>query len=220
MARRGETSKRLGRPRDGDSTETRERLLAVARVLFAQKGFDATTNRDIADGAAITTGAIYHYFSSKAELYLAACEEVFALVYTAFEKSVAGQDTLLNQFSAILDATVALNRDDPSVTGFVVSVATETESHPELAHLYEPLRGTNSRFLARLVTDAAERGELAPDVKPKAIEDLMNAMLIGLARFSHQVNDAQRHADAVDVMKRFLSGTLVRPPQHRPRARR
>lgn len=218
MVKRAEAPKRLGRPRAGDSNETRERLLNVARELFAQKGFDATTNRDIADGAAITTGAIYHYYSSKAELYLAACEQVVTLVSDAFEEAAAGEDTLLAQFSAILDATVALNRDDPSVTGFVVSVSSETETHPELAHLYEPLRGTNSRFLARLVREAAARGELAPDVKPKAIEDLMNAMLIGLARFSNHV-DTQRHADAVDVMKRFLSGTLT-TDRPRPRSRR
>lgn len=44
---------------------TRQRILEVARELFASKGFDATTTRDIAKAAGIATGTMFNYFSSK-----------------------------------------------------------------------------------------------------------------------------------------------------------
>ena len=70
MAKRTPVVRKLGRPRDVDSSDTRQTLLEVARRIFARDGYGATTNRSIADEAGITTGAIYHYFPSKAELYL------------------------------------------------------------------------------------------------------------------------------------------------------
>ena len=44
---------------------TRDRILAVARGLFASKGFEATTVRAIANECRVTDAAIYHHFPSK-----------------------------------------------------------------------------------------------------------------------------------------------------------
>ena len=81
--------KKLGRPCAVDAGETRKRLLAEARRSFATVGFEATTNRSIAAAAGITTGAIYHYFPSKLEMYVAAFAEVQVRVPDAFETSAA-----------------------------------------------------------------------------------------------------------------------------------
>lgn len=44
---------------------TRQRILEVGKELFASKGFDATTTRDIAKAAGIATGTMFNYFRSK-----------------------------------------------------------------------------------------------------------------------------------------------------------
>jgi AcrR family transcriptional regulator len=202
--------RRLGRPKDVASAETHQRLLDVARVAFARDGLDATTNRAIAEAAGITAGAIYHYYPSKVELYVAVYEQVQAVVYGEFEKAIAPYDTLVARFSATLDAAVALNRDDPSIAAFVVGIASEADRHPELVDRLARPRSVNLRFMHRLATDAAERGELAEGVSPAALEDLLNAVLSGLAQFSSQTGDSTRHENAVAVLKRFLSGSLMR----------
>ena len=51
--------------------ETRERILDAALKLFRERGFDATTMRDIAAAAGVATGAAYYYFRSKEELVMA-----------------------------------------------------------------------------------------------------------------------------------------------------
>jgi AcrR family transcriptional regulator len=53
---------------------TRERILAVAMPLFAQRGFKATTIGDIeqAAGLAPRRGGLYRHFSSKEEVFRAA----------------------------------------------------------------------------------------------------------------------------------------------------
>jgi AcrR family transcriptional regulator len=202
-------AKRLGRPKESASVETRERLLAVARHAFARDGFDATTNRQIAEAAGITAGAIYHYYDSKADLYAAVFEKVQVLVYGAFDEAIAPHQSLVARVGAVLDAAVELNRDDPSIAGFVVGVTGESQRHPELVDLLAPFRSVNGNFLARLANDAESRGELAPEIDPRAVEDMLNAVLSGLARFSNQTGDAGRHALAVTALKRFLAGTLT-----------
>jgi AcrR family transcriptional regulator len=47
---------------------TRAKLLSVARELFAAKGFQATTVRDIADAAGVTERTFFRYFAVKEEL--------------------------------------------------------------------------------------------------------------------------------------------------------
>jgi AcrR family transcriptional regulator len=52
-----------------DATETRRRIVEVAQKLFTDKGFAATSIDQIAKGADVTEGAIFHYFKSKKRLY-------------------------------------------------------------------------------------------------------------------------------------------------------
>ena len=50
-------------------TSTRERILEVARDLFAQHGFNGTTVRDIAIAAEANLAAVGYHFGSKGALY-------------------------------------------------------------------------------------------------------------------------------------------------------
>lgn len=54
--------------------DRREQIVESALRVFARKGFDKATNKDIAQEAGITPGLIYHYFKSKEELLKAALE--------------------------------------------------------------------------------------------------------------------------------------------------
>ena len=50
-------------------TERREQLLRVARDLFAQRGYQATTMDDLATAAGFTKPILYQHFTSKESLY-------------------------------------------------------------------------------------------------------------------------------------------------------
>jgi AcrR family transcriptional regulator len=200
---------KVGRPRDGDSAETRRRILRAARVRFARDGFRATTNRLIAADVGITSGAIYHYVDSKAELYADVYCDTIDELYTEFERVAAQHETLFAQYGAVLRRACELQMDDPSITGFIVAVAQETQRHPDLLALLTPQRGRHSRFFSGLVASASERGELAPDLDHRALSDLLGAVLTGLARMSAAAGDPARYTAAVEVLERFLDGSLV-----------
>ena len=201
-------SHKLGRPRDVESGETKLRLLAAARQCFGENGFVKTKNSEIANLAGITPGAIYHYFPSKVMLYTAVFKGVQDFIYAEFEKAIDSHTTLVERFSAVLDVAVRINRDDPSIAGFVVDVASEVQHNPELTAVTNLMRHRTSGFLRRLCDDAAANGELHPDVSQRSLEDLLNSLLAGLVRFSAQVKSPDRHAAAAHVLKQVLNNAV------------
>lgn len=63
-------SPRGGRP--PGASDARERILAAARELFAQRGFQQTSLRAIATEAGVDVALISHYFDNKRGLFVAA----------------------------------------------------------------------------------------------------------------------------------------------------
>jgi AcrR family transcriptional regulator len=61
------------------ATERRRQILAAARVLFAERGFHATTTRDLAAAADINDALIYRYFPDKQAILAALIDEAIAL---------------------------------------------------------------------------------------------------------------------------------------------
>lgn len=204
----GPTS-RVGRPTDGDSEQTRRRIVAAARTRFARDGYRATTNKLIAADVGITTAAIYHYVDSKAALYAAVYRDTVERVYDEFERAASTENRLLARYSAVLRCANDLQTEDPSIAGFIVAVAQETRRHPDLLALLGPQRGRHQRFFAGLVADAHANGELAADVDADGLADLLGAVLTGLARMANVAGDTARYTAAVDVLERFFDGSLV-----------
>jgi AcrR family transcriptional regulator len=62
--------KRPGRP--PGTSDTRDRILASARELFARNGIDKTSIRAIASGAGVDAALVHHYFGTKQQLFVAA----------------------------------------------------------------------------------------------------------------------------------------------------
>ncbi|WP_433326486.1 TetR/AcrR family transcriptional regulator [Spirillospora sp. CA-294931] len=57
--------RRRGKGSSALASERRDHLVRLAAELFAEKGFQATTVRNIADEAGILSGSLYHHFDSK-----------------------------------------------------------------------------------------------------------------------------------------------------------
>ena len=63
-------------------SKTREKLIEVARGLFAHQGLEATTMNDIAAASGKGRRTLYTYFRNKEEIYLAVIEEELARLST------------------------------------------------------------------------------------------------------------------------------------------
>lgn len=66
--------------------DIRDRVLAVAKQQFGQKGYSKTSMREIAGLAGIGVGNIYNYFANKDELF---CEVVRPVLYALREFGIS-----------------------------------------------------------------------------------------------------------------------------------
>jgi AcrR family transcriptional regulator len=66
------------------------RILEAAAGLFAEQGFDATSVQQIVERAAVTKGAMYHYFRSKDDL-------LYEIYHSLIQEQLAGLERILRQ---------------------------------------------------------------------------------------------------------------------------
>jgi AcrR family transcriptional regulator len=66
------------RSRIRDADRSRRAILDAAETLFAQRGFEAVSLREIGDAAGLSRGTPNYFFGSKQNLYVAVLEHVFA----------------------------------------------------------------------------------------------------------------------------------------------
>lgn len=64
----------------------------MAETLFAERGFNGTSIRDIAQQVGSTKALVYHYYHSKEELYLSLLEAAVSEVVTKVEEVAARKD--------------------------------------------------------------------------------------------------------------------------------
>lgn len=98
----GETP-RLNR-RQAAKVRTRQKVLDAARTLFAERGYEPATIRDIAKGAGMSTGAVFANFEDKAELFEAVLSEDLANLAETLKAAAAAESTLRTRLLAALTA--------------------------------------------------------------------------------------------------------------------
>lgn len=143
--------------RDAHTEATRRALLREARRLFAARGFAGAGIEEIARRARVTTGALYHHFASKRELFEAVAESVEQELMERAAAAAAGHtdpwEMLRAGIDVMLDACAAPDvhritfRDAPNVLGL------RRWREIEARYAFGQLRG----LLAHLM----ERGEIA-----------------------------------------------------------
>src|SRR5438876_10771880 len=65
--------------RQSKSEHSRRQVLDAALHLFSHQGYRATTMREIADAAGVSTGNVYHHFSDKETIFRTLLDEFWAV---------------------------------------------------------------------------------------------------------------------------------------------
>lgn len=204
-----EPARRRGRRPATDSTETWCTILDVSRRLFAERGYSAVTNKELAAAAGITTSALYHYVESKQDLYVAVHRDVLRRLYDRFEAASAAPDTFLGKFEAMLEESSTVNASDPSLAQFIGTARIDMGRFPELAARLERAVGQSEQYFVDLIDVGVATGEIAVRDRAAAA-GFVRVVLIGLTDGGS--TDPHRHRCAVDGVTAALRGQLVAPP--------
>jgi AcrR family transcriptional regulator len=140
--------------------QPRERLLAVARVAFARRGYEGVSVGEICDDAGIAKGSFYRYFDSKDDIFVAAAGSTVEAVGQALDQqpgslseaeAVGALRRLLEPLAPLLlEAATRELRSEAAAPGVVAGVAQGLAARvlPRLAD-----RGARAIPAARRVVD-------------------------------------------------------------------
>jgi len=183
---------------------TRRAVLASARSLFGSKGYAQTSVDQIAAGARVTKGAVYHHFANKEALFRAVHAEVES---EAQARAIAARDPEqppVDQIVAMVDGYLdaALDEEIRRITLI---------DGPALLGLEPDLpadQRANEEGLRAFMAVAIERGELV-DVDPGVLTPLIGGLALqgGLLIARTSDPDATRVAlgQAIEALLRGLA---------------
>lgn len=188
--------------------ETRRRLLAAARRLFVERGYDATRPQDIARAADVGAGTFYLHFADKRDAFRAFTEEAADELMAATRDAVRGADGFAARLRASLEALLAYADAHPGLlSAAFADAAVIAAALPRGAGLRERMAAS----LAQALREGMLRGELRRDHDP----DILAHGIVGLVRdaLNRGVQRGTDRAALVDEVTRFCARALVRPPE-------
>ena len=158
----------------GGRSGTRKRLIAAASELFAERGFHATTARDIARRAGVNLAAGHYHYGSKKDLYLEVLQAQFAQIWTTLarrggSRPAAEIDRLgRRELAALLHTRLQVMLDmligpRPVLHGALMQreMTDPSQALPMIvSEFIDPMMGETERIVARL----------APRLRPRDVE--------------------------------------------------
>jgi len=91
--------------------ESRAKIIATARHLFAERGFDGCNVSEIAKQAGMSQGNIYWHFPSKEAIFQAVLVEGFQAIGGTMTESAMSEGNGLEKFNRFLSAFLSLSRE-------------------------------------------------------------------------------------------------------------
>ncbi|MDX3075802.1 helix-turn-helix domain-containing protein [Streptomyces sp. MI02-7b] len=178
---------------------TRARIIRGAAELFADRGYDKVSIRDIQASADVKKGALYHHFPSKAAIAAAVVEAGFE------QESVAGQVPRLQD---IVDAGMVLAYRTPREFEVRAAARLATEQDHEF---FGALWRGYIPMVADLFRQADELGELLPDVNYQNTSRVWVAAFTGIDLMLRNERTPGVLEDEVAIMFQTLARGVATP---------
>lgn len=151
--------------------DRRRIILNAAAELFSTQGFDRTTIRDIAGQAGLLPGSVYHYFSSKEDLYMAVHQEGFRSVMLQLQAAVDEAsdpwERLKRAFTVHINGMVGGSAID-RLTGHSLALT----GHPRLLDMIRADRDAYEDVIKALIA--------ALPIRPSVNRTLLRLQLLGV----------------------------------------
>ena len=194
-----------------DAVENRERLLAVAKALFATQGADQTTMQAVAQAAGVGQGTLYRHFADKAAL----CQ---ALIYEDLERFRERLSGVLNNAASSPLARLELLITEKNLL---------TEGHLQLFAAMEsgvpggrggkrrpgPFHTWLHERIVALLDEAVAQGEAAPLDAPFTADALLAAVAPPLYRMQREELGYGRERIDTAMRQLFVEGVRLRAPE-------
>jgi AcrR family transcriptional regulator len=144
-----------------EALRSNDRILKKALELFSEKGYDATSVREICEAAGITKPTLYYFYGSKEGVYRAIVEGALVRFQADMIQALSGAGSLRERLVRMAQTYVEATRQDPDLARFVMAlIHNSPRSAPatDLVGFYQGILDA----LAGALDAAVAGGELRP----------------------------------------------------------
>lgn len=147
--------------------EVRKKILNAALELFAVKGYEGASIRDIADKAGVTLPNIYYYFKDKKGLYQAVLKDTVADLMEILIKLDDPEASFRDRFIALGKAKMRMAaQKNAAIELFIKEMLSGGIASPGLTPSLAGAMQTGVKYLEEMISSAVKKGEIKP-INPK-----------------------------------------------------
>lgn len=141
----------------------RDELLELAATMIAERGLRATTVRDIADGAGILSGSLYHHFSSKEEMVDEVLRSFLDWLFERYQQIVDTEPNPLERLKGLFIASFdAIERRHAQVVIYQ-DEAKRLSGQPRFSYVEERNKEQRKMWVD-VLQQGIEEGYFRPDI--------------------------------------------------------
>lgn len=191
--------------REQSKAQTRQRLLAAARTVFARRGYHGASVEEIAAEAGFSTGALYSNFDGKENLFLALMDHEIDAYCAEIAAEVDGVASIADRARDGARHWMEIVEREPEMLMLFVEfwayAARDAGARERVASSFARARG----MLTQLIADGAREFDLELEIPAEHLAIAIDALADGIAR--------QKLADPAvvpdDLMGRVISLLLA-----------
>lgn len=195
-----------------EALRSTDRILKKALELFSDKGYDATSVREICEAAGITKPTLYYFYGSKEGVYRAIVQGALERFETGLVLALDGEGSLRDRLVRMARAYVDATLREPDLARFIIAlIHNPPRSAPatDFVGFYQGILDT----LARRLDEAITRGEIQPG--PTDVRLLVFMGALGEAMHGHLLVGRPDLTPALaDTLVDTVLGGWASPPPH------
>lgn len=176
----------MGNANEALLSEPRQAILDAAALCFMERGFNATSIDDIARRLSATKGMVYHYFSSKAELFFEIHHRAMDALFDEVEPVAESDLPALERFTEMarryihtLIQTQPYQRTVSEAVQMILRNSTTAEQREQLTYLQSRRIQCEAMFMA-VLEEGMSKGTMwasRPRVSIKPVFGAMNSVI-------------------------------------------
>jgi AcrR family transcriptional regulator len=180
--------------------DRREQLIQAALEVFQDKGFHATTVRDIGRAAGLTQGTIYNYVRSKEDILFLVCDRVIAEYIASMEAVGATGDPTARLREALRGVTRVMIEHSSAI--LLVYHESHNLDRRSLRSLLARVQGWINQF-EELIADGLGRDQL-PKTKRSLLTNIVTFLPTMIALRGWSLPKDLTHDQYIDGLVEFM----------------
>jgi AcrR family transcriptional regulator len=187
--------------REQSRANTRDRLLAAARGVFARSGFHGASVEEIASEAGFSTGALYSNFDGKEDLFLALMEREIEEHAREIEDAVRERSSISERATGGARRWMTMIEREPELLLLFMEFWAYGVRDPHVREKVAARFAQMRLVLTRLIADGVREFDLELAIPAEQLAVAIDALADGIAR--QKLADPEAVPD--DLMGRVLS---------------